>query len=118
MAWKNRDQLFLPDSYRLTICCFNLADRAISAIRFYGQHDIPPEQIHHGSDWHCNPQCPQWPRNDYLETDFLDPNRDDAVWQKVVKAYGERLYQLAVLNDWRYCAASQQAERYNFRRTA
>ena len=70
-----------------------------------------------GSDWHCNPQCPQWPRGDYLETDFLDPKRDDAVWQKLVKAYGERLYQLAVLNDWRYCAASQQAENYNFRST-
>ena len=53
-----------------------------------------------GSDWHCNPQCPQWPRNDYLATDYLDPNRDDAVWQKVVKA--RRLYQLAVLNDWRF----------------
>ena len=53
-----------------------------------------------GSDWHCNPQCPQWPRGDYLETDFLDPKRDDAVWQKVVKA--RRLYQLAVLNDWRF----------------
>ena len=52
------------------------------------------------SDWHCNPECPQWPRGDYLETDFLDPKRDDAVWQKVVKA--RRLYQLAVLNDWRF----------------
>src|SRR6185369_13935283 len=31
---------------------------------------------------------------------FLEPNRDDAVWQKVVKA--RRLYQLAVLNDWRF----------------
>jgi len=30
-----------------------------------------------GSDWHCNPQCPQWPRDDYLETDFLDPKRGD-----------------------------------------
>ena len=30
-----------------------------------------------GSDWHCNPQCPHWPRNDYFETTFLDPNRGD-----------------------------------------
>ena len=42
-----------------------------------------------GSTWHCNPRCPQWPRDDYLETAFLDPNRDDAVWQKVVKGYGD-----------------------------
>ena len=32
-----------------------------------------------GSDWHCNPQCPQWPRGDYLETDFLDPKWGDHV---------------------------------------
>jgi hypothetical protein len=43
---------------------------------------------------------PQWPRDDTSKPAFLDPNRDDAVWQKVVKA--RRLYQLAVLNDWRF----------------
>jgi len=30
-----------------------------------------------GSNWHCNPQCPHWPRNDYFETTFFDPNRGD-----------------------------------------
>ena len=31
-----------------------------------------------GSEWHFHNQCEQWPDNDYIETNFLDPNKGDA----------------------------------------
>jgi hypothetical protein len=36
-------------------------------------------------DWHFQPQCPRWPQADFVEADYLDPQKGDRICGDCIK---------------------------------